>query len=169
VNAARRRKKLAKDKYLGYAVPAMSTPSAVARIRAFNRFYTNLIGVLDRHVLRSPFSLTEVRIMYEVSIDEGGNARRLKEILSVDEGYLSRTIESLVRRGLLKRTQSAADARVFHLSLTGKGKREFRKLNGAAESEIRTLVGSLSARQVGEVVSCMARIRDLLGGGRDKA
>ena len=141
----------------------MDTSSAVARIRGFNRFYTNLIGVLDRHILRSPFSLTEVRVLYEISVDEGGNARRLKEILSVDEGYLSRTIERLVKRGLLRRRQSAADGRVFHLSLTGRGKREFRAVNAAAETEIEALVGRLSAKQVAEVVSSMRRIQDLLG------
>ena len=141
----------------------MDTSSAVARIRGFNRFYTNLIGVLDRHILRSPFSLTEVRVLYEISVDEGGNARRLKEILSVDEGYLSRTIERLVTRGLLRRTQSATDGRLFHLSLTIRGKREFRALNAAAETEIEALVGRLSAEQVGEVVSSMQRIQDLLG------
>ena len=68
---------------------------AVRRVRAFNRYYTNLIGVLDRRILRSPWSLTEVRILYEISHNEGTNARRLMRMLSVDEGYLSRTIERL--------------------------------------------------------------------------
>jgi DNA-binding MarR family transcriptional regulator len=142
----------------------MKSMAAVGEIRRFNRYYTNLIGVLDRHILRSPYSLTEVRIMYEIEHNRVESARKLKGILSVDEGYLSRAIESLVKRGLLLRKQSVTDRRVFHLSLSSKGKREFLRLNEAAESEIEAIVGHLSKREVEEVVSAMKSIEALLGG-----
>jgi len=142
----------------------MST-GAIRGIRAFNRYYTNLIGVLDRHILHSPWSLTEVRILYEISRDEGMNARRLKRALSVDEGYLSRTIERLAADGMVSRSRSASDGRVVHLRLSPRGRKEMEKLEAAAAAEIQSILESLSKEEISEVVSCMRRIEALLGRG----
>jgi DNA-binding MarR family transcriptional regulator len=141
---------------------------AVARIRAFNRYYTNLIGVLDRRILHSPWSLTEVRILYEISHQEGTNARRLKQAVSVDEGYLSRTIERLAAEGLIGRRRSASDGRVVHLRLTARGRKEMEKLEAVAGGEIQAIIDPLSKEEIAEVLSCMRRIEALLGGGGAK-
>ncbi len=143
----------------------MDAEEAVRRIRAFNRFYTALIGVLDRHILQSPYSLTEVRILYEVAHLDGGTARRLKAVLGVDEGYLSRTIDSLQRRGLLTRRRSASDRRVRHLSLTAKGRTELRGLERASSAEIGGILSPLSREEIGQVVTGMQSIQDRLGRG----
>jgi DNA-binding MarR family transcriptional regulator len=145
----------------------MST-DAVRRIRAFNRYYTNLIGVLDRHILKSPWSLTEVRILFEISRDEGTNARRLKSALSVDEGYLSRTIERLAADGMVSRSRSASDGRVVHLRLSARGRAEMEKLEAAAAAEIQSILDPLSREEISEVVSCMRRIEALLGKGGEE-
>jgi len=138
---------------------------AIRGMRAFNRYYTNLIGVLDRHILHSPWSLTEVRILYEISRDEGTNARRLKRTLSVDEGYLSRTIERLAADGMVRRSRSASDGRVIRLRLSPRGRKEMEKLEAAAAAEIQSILDPLSKEEVSEVVSCMRRIEALLGKG----
>jgi len=142
----------------------MST-DAVQRIRAFNRYYTNLIGVVDRHILDSPWSLTEVRILYEIAHLPGTNARRLNRALSVDEGYLSRTIERLAASGMVRRRRSDSDGRVFQLHLTVGGRKEMEKLEAAAAAEIQSILDPLSGTEVSEVLSCMRRIQALLGKG----
>jgi len=141
----------------------MRYSTAIRSIRAFNRFYTNRIGVVDRHILDSPFSLTEVRILFEIYHDRGVTARRIREFLRVDEGYLSRTLNALVRRGLVSRTQSHDDGRRYLLSLTPRGKSIFLGLNGRSESEVAAMIRHLSARGVRELVAMMSRIQELLG------
>ena len=143
----------------------MQPAIAIERIRRFNRFYTSLVGVLDRHILRSPYSLTEVRTLYEIAHDDGASARRLKSTLGIDEGYMSRLIVSLERRGLLSRRRSSEDGRRFHLSLTPRGSDELRELEKAAAAEIARIISPLSVAEVSEIVSGMTRIRELLGRG----
>ncbi len=138
---------------------------AISRIRAFNRYYTNLIGVLDRRILHSPWSLTEVRILYEISRSEETNARRLKRTLSVDEGYLSRTIERLAADGMVSRRRSVSDGRVVHLRLSPRGRKEMDKLEAGAAAQIQSILDPLSRGEISEVVSCMRRIEALLGKG----
>lgn len=141
----------------------MSRTAVIEAIRAFNRYYTNIIGVVDRHILDSPFSLTEVRVLLEIYHHDGCNPRKIREILQVNEGYLSRTIGKLAEQGLVDKRRSESDARMFALSLTDRGRRTFLSLNRKAGAAIDALIGSLTEQEVSELVGHMARIREILG------
>lgn len=141
---------------------------AVEEIRRFNRFYTNVIGVVDHHILKSPYSLTEVRILYEINNASGLTARSIRDILHVDEGYLSRTIDRLAKLGLINRRRSTEDGRSFLLSLSQKGRREFRLLNRRAEQAVASTIDALSADALTALVSMMRGIQSILAkGNRD--
>ncbi|WP_431215832.1 hypothetical protein ACQ86N_14930 [Puia sp. P3] len=70
----------------------------ISRIRAFNRYYTNIIGLLDRHILNSSYSLPEARILYELNHREGIQASGIIESLGIDKGYLSRILDEFSTR-----------------------------------------------------------------------
>jgi len=140
----------------------MRKHKAIKEIRAFNRFYTNVIGVIDRHILASPFSLTEVRLLYEIFHGVDVTARTVKHFLKVDEGYLSRTIDKLVHQGLIVRRQSEKDGRSFLLFLSDKGRKEFLALNSRSEEAVGAMIMDLSPGEVDRLVSMMRTIRQLL-------
>jgi DNA-binding MarR family transcriptional regulator len=89
-------------------------------VRRFDRFYTRQIGVLRKTYLDSPFSLAEVRVLYELAHQKEPTASGLCQELGLDPGYLSRTLRGFERRGLISRRASPTDARQSHLSLTKK-------------------------------------------------
>ena len=74
----------------------------IANIRAFNRFYTRVLGLLDKYILNSQYTLPEVRILYELATHENLTASDLIETLHIDKGYLSRIILDLRLKKLVK-------------------------------------------------------------------
>lgn len=146
----------------------MDRKTAAAEIRGFNRFYTGVIGVINRRILQSDFSLTEARVLFEVSRGGGANARRIQQFIAVDEGYLSRTVEKLISKGLILRKRSRDDGRVFVLSLSPLGKKAFRGLDLAAASAIESMIRHLSTQEAEEIVSNMRKIQKLLEKGEGR-
>ena len=134
----------------------------IDRIRDFNRFYTNIIGLLDRHFLDTPFSLTEGRVVYEISHTEECTAKTIRSKIDIDEGYLSRIIDKFIRTGLVKKTPAQLDRRLHLIVLTRKGRREFSKLNDNSNKMITHLVEKLSAQQQTQLIETMDRIQALL-------
>lgn len=140
----------------------MPTHEIIDRIRSFNRFYTNIIGLLDQHYLDSPFSLTEGRVLYEICNTEDCSARKIRESIVIDEGYLSRILDHFVTRGLIKKTRSSVDGRLRIILPTEKGKREFASLNANSNMLISKLVDKLSEEEQADLLNKMEGIRLLL-------
>src|SRR5919202_1720700 len=118
--------------------------SPVDSVRRFNRFYTRRIGVLSEGHLRSPFSLAEVRVLYELAHRDGPTAAELGKELGLDAGYLSRILRRFERQGFVERTPSAADGRQSHRRLTDAGRETFATLNARSSDEIAAMLSPLS-------------------------
>jgi DNA-binding MarR family transcriptional regulator/N-acetylglutamate synthase-like GNAT family acetyltransferase len=137
---------------------------SVHAVRSFNRFYTRRIGILREGHLGSPYSLTEVRVLYELAHRDRPSAAEIARDVGLDAGYLSRMLARFGRRGLVQRAPSAKDRRQTRLSLTSKGERAFAPLNAAASREIGDMLKGLSAVDRERVVSAMAVVANRLGG-----
>lgn len=148
----------------------------VDAIRRFNRFYTRQIGVLQEKLLKSPFSLTEGRVLYEIGFHgDTGTPRAtaptavdLARALGIDGGYLSRILQRFARRRLITRTTSSADARQAHLALTERGQAALAPLQKLAQDEVGVMLASLSPTERARVVDAMHLIqRSLVRPGDD--
>jgi DNA-binding MarR family transcriptional regulator/N-acetylglutamate synthase-like GNAT family acetyltransferase len=138
----------------------MSVSSAdVGLVRAFNRDYTRRIGVLRDGLLESPYSLTEVRVMYELAHRRGVGAAELAADLDLDRGYLSRMLKRFERAGLLERTVSATDARRWHLALTARGRKAFAPLERRSQRQMGQLLAALDPLRRRTVLDAMRSIQ----------
>lgn len=140
-----------------------SLNSQINSIRSFNRFYTRQLGLLDEGLLKSEFSLTEVRVLYELAHTEGLSARDLVRNLGLDGGYLSRLLKKFEARGYLTRQPSDEDARQIILALTTKGREAFQPLDQASHDEVAALLDRLSAGERDMLIRAMATVQRLLG------
>src|SRR4051812_28544954 len=100
----------------------LSVEQRIAAIRSFNRFYTQKIGVLNDGLLRTPFSLTEARVLYELAARDRTTATTLRQELGLDAGYLSRLLQQFEKGRLIVRRPSPTDRRQSLLSLTKRGR-----------------------------------------------
>jgi DNA-binding MarR family transcriptional regulator/GNAT superfamily N-acetyltransferase len=135
----------------------------VEAVRRFNRFYTRQIGVLEEGLLRSPFSLAEARVLYELAQRDQPTAAELCKELGLDAGYLSRILRGFARRGLVEKRPSSTDGRQSLLALSTDGRAAFGLLERAARDQIGALLEPLSGDGQGRLLQAMRTIESLLG------
>ncbi len=140
----------------------MDDDPRIGIIRSFNRFYTKQLGILHEGLARSPYSLTQVRILFEIANRAGITASELRERLDLDAGYLSRILQAFEDQGLVKRRANEEDARRAHLSLTAKGRKTFLPLDASAQAEVGAMLARFAEPQRTRLVSAMTTIRSLL-------
>jgi DNA-binding MarR family transcriptional regulator/GNAT superfamily N-acetyltransferase len=136
--------------------------SQIAAVRAFNRFYTRKLGVLDQHLMKSPYSLSEARVLYELAHREDPSAKEIGNELGLDAGYLSRIVQSFDEDGLIVRTPLASDRRQYQLALTAKGRQAQAKLERSSQDEVGAMLAKLSETDGRRLSAAMATIENLL-------
>jgi DNA-binding MarR family transcriptional regulator/N-acetylglutamate synthase-like GNAT family acetyltransferase len=138
------------------------TDAEVAAVRDFNRFYTNVLGLLREGLLDTPYSLTEARIIFELARADQTEAGQLRRWLDIDAGYLSRVLARFETDGIVSRSRSAQDGRRQVIGLTATGRAVFAKLDALSAGQIRGLLGGLPAGRRAGLLAAMAGIREAL-------
>jgi DNA-binding MarR family transcriptional regulator/GNAT superfamily N-acetyltransferase len=121
---------------------------------------------LQRGLLHSPYSLTEVRVLYELANSKNPTATELQRGLDLDAGYLSRMLRAFERAGLLSRARSQKDRRQSHLRLTARGRKIFSGLDARQSSEVAKMLESVSRNAQESLIASMRTIQSALKGNR---
>lgn len=137
---------------------------AVATVRSFNRAYTKVIGLLDEGLVKSPYTLTEVRVLFEIAhaAEGGASVARIREDLGLDAGYLSRILARLDDEGMVVKGRAADDARRGTVMLTERGWSVFSGLEERSSEQIAALLSQLGEAERGRLVEAMAQVASLL-------
>lgn len=139
-----------------------SRRSRIAAVRRFNRFYTRQIGVLREGYLNSPFSLAEVRVLQQLSLQQNASANAIARDLDLDRGYLSRILRDFVKHRLVTTKRSASDARRKLLALTTEGREAFAVLNRRANEQIGAMLRSVPASGQSRLIGAMDAVEKIL-------
>ncbi|KAF2330520.1 bifunctional helix-turn-helix transcriptional regulator/GNAT family N-acetyltransferase [Flavobacterium ginsenosidimutans] len=136
--------------------------TTTSKIRSFNRFYTAHLDILSQHYLDSEYSLTEIRILYEISESKIITAQKITEILNLDKGYLSRILKRFLKENLIVKVASAEDKRAFNIKLTDSGNELLSILNAKSENKIEGKIEKLNNSEKEILVDSMNTVRNLL-------
>lgn len=134
----------------------------INEIRAFNRFYTIIIGLLDRHILDSQFTLPEARVLFELNRNNNITASEIITSLHMDKGYLSRMLKQFEKKKMIFKVRSESDRRITHIRLTQSGKEQFEKLDKASNDQIAGLLKQLSSKECELLIKNMNSIESIL-------
>ncbi len=143
----------------------MDIQKTVHRVRAFNRFYTGVIGVLNGQFLNSSYTLPEARILFEIRHTQFCTSKQIIDSMNIDGGYLSRILKKFFQKKLITKTPGREDARIKHIELTAKGREVYELLTDAQNSLVLGLVNRLSAGDRAKLVKCMSDIENILNKG----
>lgn len=138
-----------------------------AEIREFNRFYTNIIGLVNQTILDSPYSLAEARVLLEIDKSGRCTAADLTNLLQIDPGYLSRILARFIKEEMVVKTRSATDGRVQVLSLTDKGREIFGKIDETSNRQVIQILDELPGTQTEKLVGHMRGIQHILSHQED--
>src|SRR5579864_383091 len=139
----------------------MSDGAAIDQVRSFNRTITQRVGALNDHYLARDRPLGEARVLWEIGPD-GCDIRRLRSLLDLDSGYLSRLLRSLEAAKLVRVAPSEDDRRVRTVTLTAAGRAERKLLDGRSDELARSFLEPLSERSRERLVEAMAEVERLL-------
>ena len=136
--------------------------SIIDNIRDFNRYYTNLIGVLNKDALQLNYSLTELRVVYEISNGSAISAKDITAILSLDEGYTSRIVAKILKDEIISREKDVNDKRLFLLRLLPKGVELAQVIEKRSDEQIEQLLKDLTEDEVARFSELTSELKRLL-------
>ena len=140
--------------------------ATIDAVRDFNRFYTNFLGVLNKAYLGSPYTLTDVRVLFEVGVRGGVAASTLTRELHLDPAYLSRIVKRFREDGLIETKPDPADARSQIIDVTDKGQTQFEEFVRRSRAQIAGYFDRLAIGEPERIVEAMRTIQDTLGADR---
>jgi DNA-binding MarR family transcriptional regulator/GNAT superfamily N-acetyltransferase len=132
----------------------------IERIRDFNRFYTQSLGLLTDRYLGRDRPLGPSRLLWEIR--DRTDVRELRDRLSLDSGYLSRLLRTLEQQALVRVVPHPADGRARIAELTDAGHRERTALDDRSRAAISALLSQLSPGQRTQLVAAQDQVRRLL-------
>lgn len=133
-----------------------------SKVREFNRFYTQRIGILQDNFLDSPFSLTKVRILYELAHNDKLSVSSISKELGLNIGYLSRIISEFVKKGLVYKNRSKDDGRISYLELTERGRNVYEPLEKISQESILTLLKDIPQTSQKDLLAAMGEIKSII-------
>lgn len=143
-------------------MPFSVSDERIAQVRAFNRFFTRQIGVLQEKLLHSGFTLTELRVLYELAHEGDQKPAALCRQLGLDSGYLSRMVARFENDGLVAKVPSATDGRSKLLRLTEHGRSVYAPLDRRSRDEVGEMLSQFDEPEQRRLLDAMGAIRALL-------
>ena len=137
----------------------MESIDIVTEIRGFNRFYTNILGLLDQQIIDSGYSLTEARILFEISKTDICTANQLCSILDIERSYMSKIINKFEKKDLIKRRKCGKDNRNIEIQLAEKGMTVFHDLNNRANKQIEDLLEKLNVEDCEKLLNGIRTVK----------
>jgi len=126
--------------------------------RLLSRVKMAMHEALDREL--APFDITSAQYVILVNLagNEADSAAKLCKGVSYDPGAMTRMLDRLERKGLIRRARCPGDRRKVVLELTAEGKAVYPKLVAAHVKVLNRFVRNFTKTQAGELETLLRRM-----------
>ena len=133
-------------------------PAKHGIIRQINRVRIELIDALDRELSKFDISAPQLIVLASVANNEADSASGLCKSISYDPGAMTRMIDRLEQKGLIRRVPHPDDRRATNLELTAAGKALYPQLIGAKETVQAQFLRGFSKDEVATLEGLLNRL-----------
>ncbi|SRR6266496_661886 len=137
---------------------AESVPSKHGVIRLINRVRVEMIDALDRELSKYDISAPQLIVLAYVANKEADSAAALCKSISYDPGAMTRMIDRLQEKGLIRRTPNPGDRRATNLELTTAGRALYPQLLAAKETVQAQFLRGFSKSEAHMLESLLTRL-----------
>lgn len=127
-------------------------------IRLINRVRLELIDALDLELSKFDISTPQLLVLASVANREAASASTLCKSISYDPGAMTRMIDRLEQKGLVRRSPNPDDRRATNLDLTSAGKALYPQLLAAKENVQARFLRGFSKDDVRALESLLNRM-----------
>jgi DNA-binding MarR family transcriptional regulator len=135
-------------------------PTKHGIIRQINRVRIELIDALDRELSKFDISAPQLIVLASVANKEADSASGLCKSISYDPGAMTRMIDRLEQKGLVRRVPNADDRRATNLEITTAGRGLYPQLIAAKEAVAAQFLRGFSTDEVRLLESFLNRMLD---------
>jgi DNA-binding MarR family transcriptional regulator len=130
--------------------------------RQAREFHRATGGFMGDSVCCSGVSVPQCHVLLE--LDESGPTSlvALARALYLDKSTISRTVDSLVSRGLVERAPDSEDRRYVVLELTTEGRATAEAVNKVSDENVRRLLSHIPEGRRADVLECFGLLVDAL-------
>src|SRR5690348_10408023 len=129
-----------------------AVPYLMARVR------TALIAEVEAELAPFGIKAAEYLVLLTLANDMADTASSVCSVIAHDPGAMTRKIDALEARGLVRRVRSAEDRRAIKLELTAEGRKLYPKVVAAAVERANELLHGFSKTEVRQLEELLKRI-----------
>jgi len=133
--------------------------------RDLRRIERHVIGHLKDQTACCGVTAAQCHVLLELEEAEESTLNGLADRLRLDASTLSRTVESLVRSGMVDRSANPRDRRAVALRLTPVGMRKVQSINESCDVFYRDVFEGIPADRHAALVDSIKTVADILSEG----
>jgi DNA-binding MarR family transcriptional regulator len=140
---------------------ARTTPAIQHGVgRLINRVRVELMDAIDRELAPYDITAPQLIVLASVANGEADSASGLCKTISYDPGAMTRMIDRLQQKGLVRRIPHPDDRRAMNLELTVAGKALYPQLIGAKETVTAQFLRGFNQEEIATLEGLLQRMLD---------
>jgi len=126
------------------------------QLRELMRILERKLGLLDENQISCcNITLSQCHVIVEIGRSENTTLNKLSKIIGLDNSTICRSVDNLVKIGLVERGENMSDRRFINIQLTKEGKKIFSEIENRMNNFYKKILQSIPEDKQDQVLDCL--------------